>query len=98
MQNRIISERERARFQGFLNNFIFPEDIPPRMVYRGIGNAVAVPVAQALGNELLTVLIYERWEKKKRSESPTIEERTVTEKEAFNVSGKGTQEDAIVLD
>jgi DNA (cytosine-5)-methyltransferase 1 len=51
-QNRVLSIRENARLQGFPDDYkLFG---PPKQKYIQVGNAVAVPVAKALGYALGT--------------------------------------------
>jgi len=55
---RIFTVRELARSQGFPDKFVFyAENDHVVTMHRQIGNAVAWPVAMAIGRELKKVLI-----------------------------------------
>jgi len=54
-QNRVVSVRECARSQGFPDNYRFYGSILDK--HRQIGNAVAPPMAAAIGQEIRKVLI-----------------------------------------
>jgi len=75
-RKRIITVRECARAQGFPDCYVFKSinTDPSKIVQdqnRQIGNAVAVPVALALGKELGKAMI-QRWEQKKREGSVAL--------------------------
>lgn len=54
--HRGYSTREYARAQGFPDSFAWNKGTELNKVYAQIGNAVPVPLAKALGNELWKVL------------------------------------------
>lgn len=68
-QHRVLTVREYARAQGFPDTFIWKDPDTNhdwkranrciRQMYKQIGNAVPVPLARALGGELLEVLLKE---------------------------------------
>ncbi|KAJ3515085.1 hypothetical protein NLJ89_g1982 [Agrocybe chaxingu] len=75
-QKRMITVREAARAQGFPDHYIFESTgtTPSQIIldqYKMIGNAVAVPLALALGKELGKAMI-KAWEKKQREGSPVL--------------------------
>jgi hypothetical protein len=78
-QHRVVSVREYARGQGFPDSFIFDMSGRAELAIRGIGNAVAVPVAQAIGREFFQVLVDQLWEEQrgvaihKSAEAPVAE-------------------------
>lgn len=51
---RKLTPRECARLQGFPENYILPTSDAP--AYRQFGNSVAIPVIQAIGDEILKAL------------------------------------------
>jgi site-specific DNA-cytosine methylase len=52
-----VCVREYARGQGFPSSLIFDMNGRAELAIRGIGNAVAVPVALAIGREFFHVLV-----------------------------------------
>lgn len=89
-QHRIVSLREYARVQGFSDTFVFDMSKHIKLAYRGIGNSVPVPLAEAIGKELLQVLIDRFWEEEL--------EKTRTRASRLKHKGTGTKDDAIILD
>jgi hypothetical protein len=62
-QHRVLTVREYARSMGFPDDFTWdPATQSPSDMVRQIGNAVAIPVGRAFGQELLKVVI-RRWER-----------------------------------
>lgn len=75
---------------------------PADLAIRGIGNAVAVPVPEALGRELLKVLIDRLWDEKhgNRERNETAGDECLDkEMNVVKYNGGGTsKDDAIALD
>lgn len=64
-QRRILTVREFARAQGFLDTFTWdPNTQSPEAMYKQIGNAVSLQHGRALGKELFNAL-YAQWESDK---------------------------------
>jgi len=53
---RKLTPRECARFQGYDDNFILPEDLAMSHLYKQIGNSVTVPVIEAIAKEIRKAL------------------------------------------
>jgi len=53
---RKLTPRECARFQGYPEKYIFPEDIAKAHLYKQIGNSVVVPLIERLANSIVQVL------------------------------------------
>ena len=53
---RKLTPRECARFQGFPDSFVLPEQLPDSALYKQIGNSVTVPVIKAIANCIMKVL------------------------------------------
>ena len=49
---RKLTPRECARFQGYSDNFKFPEKMSNSSLYKQIGNSVTVPVIEAIAKEI----------------------------------------------
>jgi len=49
---RKLTPRECARFQGYSDNFEFPEKMSNSSLYKQIGNSVTVPVIEAIAKEI----------------------------------------------
>tara|TARA_B100000073_G_C23520281_1_gene487608 strand:+ start:147 stop:476 length:330 start_codon:yes stop_codon:yes gene_type:complete len=49
---RKLTEYECAKLQGFPDEFKFPDDVPRSKRYVQVGNAVAVPMAALLANNI----------------------------------------------
>lgn len=54
--HRVITVRESARLQGFIDSFIWPDWIPRLQQYRQVGNAVPPPLARAFGEAIAAQL------------------------------------------
>jgi DNA (cytosine-5)-methyltransferase 1 len=64
-QRRILTVREFARAQGFLDTFTWDANTqPPSAMYKQIGNAVSLQHGRALGKELFNAL-YAQWKSEK---------------------------------
>ncbi|RDL37152.1 uncharacterized protein BP5553_04585 [Venustampulla echinocandica] len=62
-QHRILSIREQARAMGFPDSYVWDlEDVPVKLAFRMIGNAVPVVLASKLGEELLEAR-FQAWAK-----------------------------------
>ncbi|KZV97849.1 S-adenosyl-L-methionine-dependent methyltransferase [Exidia glandulosa HHB12029] len=66
-QNRIVTVREQARGQGFPDDFEFQGDTAA--MHAQIGNAVPVPLAEALGRQIRAVLMKKMFEQTPRKDS-----------------------------
>jgi DNA (cytosine-5)-methyltransferase 1 len=53
---RKLTPRECARFQGFPDSFIFPDNLPNSALYKQIGNSVSVPVIAAIAHNIKKAL------------------------------------------
>ncbi|MFV0626889.1 MAG: DNA cytosine methyltransferase [Alphaproteobacteria bacterium] len=53
---RKLTPRECARFQGFPDSFILPDELPRSAVYKQIGNSVSVPVVEAIAKNIMKAL------------------------------------------
>jgi len=53
---RKLTPRECSRFQGFPEDYIFPEDLVKSALYKQIGNSVSVPVIKLIAEQILKVL------------------------------------------
>ncbi|MCL2017792.1 MAG: DNA cytosine methyltransferase [Alphaproteobacteria bacterium] len=53
---RKLTPRECARFQGFPDSFILPNDLPMSALYKQMGNSVSVPVIKAIAKNILVAL------------------------------------------
>lgn len=53
---RKLTPRECARFQGFPDKFILPDDLPKSALYKQIGNSVSVPVIYAIAKNIKKAL------------------------------------------
>lgn len=53
---RKLTPRECARFQGFPDNYKFPDNLPKSALYKQIGNSVSVPVVKAIAKNIMKVL------------------------------------------
>ncbi len=54
---RKLTPRECARFQGYPENFKFPEQLANSSLYKQIGNSVSLPVIEAIAHEIKKVLV-----------------------------------------
>ncbi|KFY81710.1 hypothetical protein V500_11158 [Pseudogymnoascus sp. VKM F-4518 (FW-2643)] len=71
-QRRILTVREFARAQGFLDTFTWdPNTQSLKAMYKQIGNAVSLQHGRALGKELFNAL-YAQWESEKAAEVEKI--------------------------
>lgn len=80
---------------GFPDNFVFnmSGENAVDLAYRGLGNAVPVPLAAAIGRAHHESLIEEFWKSQEEKKRKFVDERL------FLYSGTGaTKEDAIILD
>ncbi|KFZ05087.1 hypothetical protein V501_08686 [Pseudogymnoascus sp. VKM F-4519 (FW-2642)] len=87
-QRRILTLREFARAQGFLDTFTWdPNTQPPSAMYKQIGNAVSLQHGRALGKELFNAL-YAQWESEKAANGeemlPTVDPVDSDEFEGFD--------------
>lgn len=55
-QIRKLTPRECARFQGYPDSYILPDDLPNSALYKQIGNSVSVPVITAIAKNIKKVL------------------------------------------
>jgi len=53
---RKLTPRECARFQGFKNSYILPDDLSDARLYKQIGNSVSIPVVQRIAKNIIDVL------------------------------------------
>ena len=53
---RRLTPEECLRFQGFPDEFSFPQDISNTQRYKQVGNSVVVPVIKRIADEMLRVL------------------------------------------
>jgi len=53
---RKLTPRECARFQGFPDDFILPENVANSHLYKQMGNSVVVPVVQRIAENLISAL------------------------------------------
>lgn len=53
---RKLTPRECARFQGYPDNYILPDDLPMSALYKQIGNSVSVPIIEALAKNIMAAL------------------------------------------
>jgi DNA (cytosine-5)-methyltransferase 1 len=53
---RKLTPRECARFQGFNDDFILPNNMSNSALYKQIGNSVSVPVIEAIAKQILIAL------------------------------------------
>ncbi|MBQ9738854.1 MAG: DNA cytosine methyltransferase [Alphaproteobacteria bacterium] len=53
---RKLTPRECARFQGFPDKFVLPDDLPKSALYKQIGNSVSVPVIYAIAKNIKKAL------------------------------------------
>ena len=53
---RKLTPRECARFQGFPDSFIFPDELPNSELYKQIGNSVSIPVVRAIAKNIIKAL------------------------------------------
>lgn len=71
-QRRILTVREFARAQGFLDTFTWdPNTQSLKAMYKQIGNAVSLQHGRALGKELFNAL-YAQWESEKAADVEKI--------------------------
>ncbi|KFX99338.1 hypothetical protein O988_03927 [Pseudogymnoascus sp. VKM F-3808] len=72
IQSRILTVREFARAQGFLDTFTWdPNTQTPEAMYKQIGNAVSLQHGRALGKELFNAL-YAQWESDRAANVETM--------------------------
>jgi len=55
---RKLTPRECARFQGFKDEFVLPDNLPNSSLYKQMGNCVSVPVIEKIAKNILTALDY----------------------------------------
>jgi len=53
---RKLTPRECAKFQGFKDSFIFPENLSNSALYKQIGNSVSIPVIEHIAKNICKVL------------------------------------------
>ena len=53
---RKLTPRECARFQGFPDTYILPNDLPKSALYKQIGNSVSVPIIFAIAKKIKEAL------------------------------------------
>lgn len=53
---RKLTPRECARFQGFPDTYILPDNLPKSALYKQVGNSVSVPVINAIAKNIMDVL------------------------------------------
>ena len=53
---RKLTPRECARFQGFDNDFVLPNDMSNSALYKQIGNSISVPVIEAIATQIRMAL------------------------------------------
>ena len=53
---RKLTPRECARFQGYPDSFILPDDLPASALYKQIGNSVSVPVIKAIAKNIMKAI------------------------------------------
>ena len=53
---RKLTPRECARFQGFPDDFILPQDLPNSSLYKQLGNSVSVPVIKEIATNIQCAL------------------------------------------
>lgn len=53
---RKLTPRECARFQGFPDSYILPDNLPKSALYKQIGNSVSVPIVNAIAKNIRQVL------------------------------------------
>lgn len=54
---RRLTPRECARLQGYPENFVIPNNVSDTQAYRQFGNSVVVPIIQALGKNIIDVIV-----------------------------------------
>ena len=58
---RKLTPRECARFQGFPESFILPDDLSNTTLYKQIGNSVSVPIIYSIAKNIKKRYLMKRW-------------------------------------